>query len=503
MDLVQRVKQTVLRHRMLPPGGVVVGVSGGADSVALLHILLQLREELGLTLCAAHLNHGIRGEEADQDAAFVENLARAWGVPCIVESVDVPALAKSRGLAIEEAARQARYAFLLEVARQVGAQTVAVAHHADDQAETVLMHFLRGAGLAGMRGILPVSDLTKLHIGASDDPEGEPIALVRPLLELSKDDILAYCRDNGLEFRFDRSNLDQTYFRNRLRHELLPILETYNPNIREVLRRSAVVAADDYAFFLQQLHRSWDRVLIDEGDGWLTFDLPRWRKLPRSLQRGVLREAIRRLRRGLRNINWIHIENALDVMNCADAGAATLPQGLAATARYGRFYVAEASWSPPPDAPQLAGEAVAVPVPGRVVLPDGRWVVETDVLDATPEEAHRNADPWQAWLDFGVAGAELILRPRQPGETFAPLGMAGRTKRVNEFMINAKIPREWRAGWPMLCNSRQILWIAGLRLDERAAVTPATGKIVWVRVRPLKEAEVNRKGAKDAKRDEE
>jgi tRNA(Ile)-lysidine synthase len=484
MDVVERVRQTIQRYEMLPPGSVVVGVSGGADSVALLHVLLRLRDELGLMLYAAHLNHGIRGSEADADAAFVEALARDWGVPCVVETADVPALARERKLAIEEAARQARYAFLLRVARQIGADAVAVAHHADDQAETVLMHFLRGAGLAGMRGILPMSDLTRLRIGASSDVEGGPVRLVRPLLEVSKDDILAYCRDNGLEFRFDRSNLDQTHFRNRLRHELLPLLKTYNPNIREVLRRSAVVAADDYALLLQQLRRAWDSTLTSEGDGWMEFDLRRWRRLPKSLQRGILREAIRRLRHGLRNINWIHVENALDVLNGSDTGAATLPQGLMATARYGRFYVAEAEWSPPPDVPQLAGQSVPVPVPGSVVLPDGRWTVEAEVLDSPPD-TFSNDDPWQAWLDMAVAGTDLALRPRHPGEAFAPLGMGGRTQRVNECMINAKVPREWRANWPLLCNPRQVLWVAGLRLDERAAVTPATERVIWIKMSPL------------------
>ena len=484
MGLVQRVRHTIQKYHMLPPGSVVVGVSGGADSVALLHILLRLQGELGIRVHAAHLNHQIRGEEADADQAFVARLAEQWGVPLVVGSADVPALARERKLALEEAARQARYTFLLRAARQLAAHSVAVAHHADDQAETVLMHFLRGAGLAGMRGILPVSDLTRLRMGAPEELlQGEPVQLVRPLLEVSKADILAYCRDNGLEFRFDRSNLDQTYFRNRLRHELLPVLETYNPNIRQVLRRAAAVAADDYAFLLRELRKAWIQTRTAQGDGWIEFDLARWRGLHRSLQRGILREAIRRLRQGLRNINWIHIENALDVLNRSDTGEATLPQGLVAAARYGRFYVAEVGVLPPPPVPQLAGAPLPVPVPGTLPLPGGRWVVETQVLDTVPAEARLNTDPWQAWLDLGATGQNLVLRPRRPGETFAPLGMGGRQKRLNEFMINAKVPREWRANWPLLCNDSHILWVAGLRVDERAALTEATRQVLWVRMR--------------------
>lgn len=486
MDMVQRVKQTILRHRMLSPGPVVVGVSGGADSVALLHILRQLAGELGLSLHAAHLNHQIRGDEADADAAFVADLARRWDVPVVVESADVPALAKRRKLAIEEAARQARYAFLLKVARQVGAPAVAVAHHADDQVETVLMHLLRGAGLAGLRGILPVSDLTRLRVGDSAHRAGPAVRLVRPLLEVTKDEILAYCQDNSLPFRFDRSNLDQTYFRNRIRYDLLPILETYNPNIRQVLRRTAVVAADDYAFLAARLGEAWHRVLLDAGEGWLAFDLRAWRELPKSLQRGVLREAVRRLRQTLRNINWVHIENALEVLNTKETGAsATLPRGLAAAISYDRFYIADAAWSPPPDAPQLAGEALQVPVPGRAVLPDARWAVETVILDGPPDHAARNPDPWQVWLDAAAAGRDLTLRPRQPGERFAPLGMDGRTKQVSELMTNAKVPKEWRANWPLLCSPSHVLWVVGLHVDERAALTAETESVLWVRVRRL------------------
>lgn len=483
MELVQRVRETIRKHHMLPPGVVVVGVSGGADSIVLLHILLRLQGDLDIRVHGAHLNHRIRGEEADADQAFVERLAERWGVPLTVGSADVPALARERKLAIEEAARQARYTFLLHTAREVGARTVAVAHHADDQAETVLMHFLRGAGLAGMRGILSVSDLTRLRMGAPDELlRGGAVLLVRPLLEVSKADILAYCRDNGLEFRFDRSNLDQTLFRNRLRHDLLPTLETYNPNIRQVLRRAAAVAADDYALLAHEVRKAWSKVRTAEGEGWMEFDLKRWRGLHRSLQRGVLREAIRRLRQGLRNINWIHVENALDVLTRTDTGAATLPQGLVAVARYGRFYVAEESMIPPPPVPQLAGEPLPVPLPGALALPDGRWVLETQVLATVPEQAWHNPDPWQAWLDLDAIGENPILRPRQPGDTFAPLGMGGRLKRLNEFMINAKVPREWRANWPLLCDGSRILWVAGLRVDERAAITEATRRVLWVRL---------------------
>ncbi len=256
MPLLEQVKKTIQRYQMLGSGdAVVVGVSGGPDSLCLLHLLLCLRDEYDLTLHIAHLNHRLRGTEADSDAAFVGQLAQKWALPATVESRDVAALAEEGRLAIEEAARQARYAFLARTARQVGAQRIAVGHNADDQVETIVMHWLRGAGLAGLRGMQPVSKLEEMRLGEEKEAVGHKtvdLLLIRPLLETPRSAIEAYCAAHELEPRFDRSNLDTTYYRNRLRHELLPFLETFNPRIREVILRSASIFSADYAYLREQ-----------------------------------------------------------------------------------------------------------------------------------------------------------------------------------------------------------------------------------------------------------
>lgn len=358
-DLLTRVRRTIERYHLFAPGErVVVGVSGGPDSLCLLHVLRRLRPEYELQLHVAHLHHGIRGAEADADAAFVAETASTWGMPCTVERVDVPALAAQPGVALEEAARQARYAFLARVARHIGARTIAVGHNADDQTETVLMHWLRGAGLAGLRGMLPVTPLDTLRLALlspKERPDTRGLRLVRPLLEVPRAQIEAYCQTHGLQPRFDRSNLDTTFYRNRLRHELLPLLETYNPQVRDILRRSAAVIADDYALLRAQLEQAWAQTVVAEGEKAVEFDLAAWRALPRSLQRATLREAVHRLRRSLRNINWVHIENALWLAREKSTGAqATLPQGLVLTIGYDRLLVAEEGYEPPPpDLPLL------------------------------------------------------------------------------------------------------------------------------------------------------
>jgi len=239
MDLLTQVMETIEEYGLLVRGEpVVVGVSGGPDSLCLLHVLKHLAPGYGVTLHVTHLEHGIRGEESEADAQFVAGLAHRWGLPVTVEHADVPRLAEEEGLAPEEAARRARYGFLARVAGQIGASRIAVGHNADDQVETVLMHFLRGSGLAGLRGMLPLSPLGELRLGAAlrDSPLAGELRLIRPLLEVARPAIEAYCRSRGLQPRFDRSNLDTTYYRNRLRHELLPMLEGYNPNIRALVK---------------------------------------------------------------------------------------------------------------------------------------------------------------------------------------------------------------------------------------------------------------------------
>jgi tRNA(Ile)-lysidine synthase len=488
--VLERVQRTVEAHALLPPGEVVViGVSGGPDSLCLLHVLHRLASLYHITLHVAHLDHQIRGAEAEADAAFVADLAAAWGLPCTIVARDVPAIARARKLALEEAARRVRYVFLAEVAARVGSHTVAVAHNADDQVESVVMHWLRGSGLAGLRGMLPLTPLG--HYRLLDQLPGgerrtiESVRLIRPLLEVTRLEVESYCATHRLQPRFDRSNLDTTYYRNRLRHELLPYLERYNPNIQEVIRRMARVIADDYDLLRREMERAWPEVVLSAGAEAITFDLAGWRALPRALQRATLREAVHRLRRSLRDIDFVHIENALAVLLTGETGAqATLPQGLTATLSYETFQIADEDYEGPrPDLPLLfSEEPLPLAIPGVTLLPGSAWCLEAKVLDraAVDEALLASTAPWEAYLDYGAAPA-LRLRTRRPGDRFQPLGMGGRGKRLNEFMINEKIPAAWRDAIPLLVSGDCIVWVCGYRPDERARVTAATAEVLYLR----------------------
>jgi len=491
MELLDQVRETIDEYGLLKPGEpVVVGVSGGPDSLCLLHLLRRLAPEYRVTLHAAHLEHGIRGEESEADARFISDLAQQWGLPITVEHADVPRLAEAEGLAIEEAARRARYGFLARVAVQIGASRIAVGHNADDQTETVLMHFLRGSGLAGLRGMLPLSPLGELRLGQAlrDSSLAAELRLIRPLLEVPRSAIEDYCRRNNLKPRFDRSNLDTTYYRNRLRWELLPILESYNPNIREVLRRTARVIAADYELLRRELERAWEQILRQESEEAIVFDLRGWRTLPLSLRRSTLREAIHRLRRSLRNINWVHVENARRVAERGETGAqATLPRHLMLTVGYEELLIAEEGYVPPVDWPTVEAP-FPLAVPGVTHLPGTDWQLRAQIIDRAhlPDTALQSAGRWQAFLDADVAGRDLILRPRRPEDRFQPLGMGGHSQRLRDFMINVKIPAAHRDRVPLLVAGERILWVCGWREDERARITPQTERVLHLRFERLR-----------------
>ncbi|MFC2031408.1 tRNA lysidine(34) synthetase TilS [Chloroflexota bacterium] len=500
----KQILTTIEKYHLLMPGDTVVaGVSGGPDSLCMLHVLRGLKTAWQLTLIVAHLHHGLRGADADADAGFVQATARGWGLSCVVERCDVQALADEQGLALEEAARLARYRFLGHLAQTEAAHAIAVAHNADDQSETVLMHWMRGAGMAGLRGMLPLTDLHeyRLHsspvVGrasgqrAAGDEVGTPVRLIRPLLEVERADIEAYCQLYGLEPRFDRSNLDTSLFRNWLRHEVLPLMAQHNPSVRRVIRRSARLIADDYALLRSLLEGAWRDVVKEETTYRIRFDLQAWRALPVSLQRSTIREAIHRLRRSLRNISFVHVENALQVARDGPTGSqATLPRNLALRVGYRSLYVAHKDdFGPPPDWPLLStgAEPARVRVPGDTPLVGSDWVlrVEESCLVNLPSEWETNQDPWRACIEPPCLGEKLWLRTRRPGDRFQPLGMGGSSVNLGNFLTNHKVPSSVRARLPLLATEKRIVWVCGQRLDERSKLGPdSTAALVLQLLRP-------------------
>lgn len=482
VPVIQSVRETIHRYGPTATGQtILVGVSGGPDSLCLLHVLQRLAPELDFALHVAHLNHGLRGADADSDAAFVAATARAWNLPVTVELADVASLAAQPGVSLEEAARNARYSFLSRLAAELGAAAVAVGHNADDQAETVLMHFLRGSGLAGLRGMSPVTAHQII------DGAPKPLTLIRPLLFTPRADILAYCDEQGLQPRFDRSNEDMTFFRNRLRHELLPLLQTYNPQIRRILGATASVAAADYALLHDHTIEAFDALAQPAASGAIIFDLAAWRALPLALQRSLLREAVQRLRGDLHNISFVHVEQAVWILREGNAGVRmTLPADLEAVLGYARFAVGKTGVELPiEDMPQLLVERVRLHDQDALTTALPGWRVETRVyLPADlPAGWQVNTNPWQAALDADALGVDPALRVRRTGDRFQPLGMAGSSKLLAEYFTSVRVPAAARNRWPLLVDAAdQIVWVCGLRIGDRARVTDRTSRVLLIRL---------------------
>ena len=484
MDVQRQVAATIRREQLVSPGDkVVVGVSGGPDSLCLLHVLWTCREALGVDLHIAHLNHLIRGADADADAHFVAEIAERWQIPCTIEARDVPAAAREHKLAIEEAARQVRYAFLSDVARDVCATRIAVAHNADDQSETVLMHWLRGAGLAGLRGMLPAVRVGDLVLIARQEPSKEPW-LIRPLLEVPRAEIEHYCQTHSLAPRFDRSNLDTTLYRNKLRHELLPYLErAFKPRFGEILRRSAHVIRDDYDLLCKLREQAWEHTVQEVSSRAIVFCRATWSELHPSLQRATLRHAVQCLRRNLRDISFQHVEAAVCVARDKGVGArATLPDDLLLCVGYSTVTVSDTQFVPAPNFPALTTGRLVLTTPGVTALPGGGTAeVEIVPRNRLPSDWTHDTDPWRAFLDAGSVGTQLTLRRRKHGDRFCPLGLEGRRKLVNKLLINEKVPARWRDLVPLLVRADgEIMWVCGWRVDHRARVTDETSQVMAI-----------------------
>ena len=452
---------------------VVVGVSGGPDSLSLSYAM----HRLGYPVVFAHLNHALR-DEADTDARHVAQFAASLGLASVVERQDVASYAREHSMSIEEAAREVRYRFLFAQAARLGAQAVAVAHTADDQVETVLMHLLRGAGLAGLRG---------MPFRLAPNPWSSEIPLVRPLLSTWRAQVLEFCAAHNLQSVTDRSNLDTTFFRNRLRHELIPLLEEYNPGLRQHILQMAHGLQADYQVIQAAVEQAWKDCLVRQGDGFLAFDRGALARQPMGIQRHLLRRAIAIHRPGLRDIDFASIERVLAfIRNPTRTGQRDLVAGLRLSLEGECLWLASWGADLPGDKwPQLTeGQIIPLEAPGSIQL-EGDWRLHAEPVELSVgirAQALENEDPFRAWLDLAQIGAPLFVRARRPGDRFQPLGMGGGAVRLAEFMLNQKLPRRARAGWPLVCCGEEIAWVAGLRLDERYRLEPASQSAIFLRL---------------------
>lgn len=453
---------------------LVVGVSGGADSLALMHGL----HELGFNLIIAHLDHALR-PESPQEADFVRDLAESCDLPFIYKWMDVAEVADEAGQSLEEAARECRYRFLFEEARLHQTQAVAVAHHADDQVETVLMHFLRGAALPGLSG------MAYRQVIESWDKD---IPVVRPLLGVWRDEVDLYVKDAGLEPCIDLSNQDTTYFRNRLRHELIPKLETYNPKVRAVLWRMADVLQEEDRFLSKLANAAWEKCLIQIGEDHVELRYALFLDLNKAIQRRVMRRAIASLRPDLRDIGFDAVERGLSfIASPPESGMIDLAARLNLVLVKDILIVK--TWNaalPDWEKPLLPADSFSTSLDiGESISLKYGWRIEAQEIRQPSKKLLDKVEKLPAneiWLDLDTLELPLILRGRKEGERWQPLGMGGHSQKLSDFMINEKIPQHLRNSWPLVCSGKQIAWVVGLRPSDPFKVTKATQRLLRLRL---------------------
>jgi tRNA(Ile)-lysidine synthase len=450
---------------------IIVGVSGGPDSLCLMEILRQT----GYKVIVAHFDHQLR-PESSQDARAVERTAGRFMLPSVIDSADVRAAhADTSGSSIEEVARNLRYRFMFDLARKHNAQAVAVGHTVDDQVETVLMHFLRGSGLSGLKGMSHRSIIKTFD---------EKIPIVRPLLDVWREETMLFCAANKLHPHHDASNDFVNFQRNRIRHLLIPLLESYNSNFRESIYRMSQVLKSDYSLLMETLENAWLETVTRSAEDAVTFDSFLLSKCSLGLQKNLLRRAMQTLRPDI-DLDFETLERAANFLNDPDeAPRMDLKAGLRIIREVHFIYVCTYDADLPfKHWPQMPGTVISIPVivPGQAEL-EGGWKLTCErwrIPALAREQAEKNEDQFQVWLDADTLPPSLELRCRHQGDQFAPLGMDGHLQKLSDFMINEKMPQRARERWPLLASANTIVWIPGYRPAHPFRLTVNTRNIVY------------------------
>lgn len=457
-----RVRAFIRQQKLFAPGDrVLLGVSGGPDSLALLHILYRLKEQFNLSLGVAHFEHGLRGQESLEDAAFVAAQAAALDLPCYQERGEVHGYAQTRKLSLQVAARRLRSAFFDRLRQAGGYNKLALGHTADDQVELFFLRLLRGAGPEGLKGMWPHS----------------PNGVVRPLLAVRKAEILAWLARENLPYRQDASNLSPKYRRNRLRLELLPELaRQYNPRLSEAVWRAQALLQEQEAYLAAETARQLAALGPDMAPGQLYLDLDRLLGLHPYLQKRVLRLALTQMSDELAELSYPHLEAARALAQQPQpSGEIALPGGWRLQRR-GRELVLQRTRPPQPPA-----EEYELPGQEQGCVAAFGWTLEWTTSPG-PVAGDLISPPRIARLDRSKLHFPLIFRLPRPGDRFQPLGMTGH-KKLQDFFVDAKIPRHQRPWIPVLLSQGQIIWIVGQRLAEPVKVTPETTTILCITAR--------------------
>lgn len=459
--LTEKVIKTIRKHRLILEGEHVLAcVSGGPDSVCMLDLLHALSKSLGFTLSVAHFNHLLRGGESDGDEEFVRDLAASLKLPFTTGSADVAAWGKERGMSKPEAARILRYRFFDEEARRLNAGKIALAHHADDQAETVLIRLLRGAGARGLSGILPLRQ----------------DRYIRPLLFAGKKEIIAFLSEKNVHFREDRSNRIPDSLRNKIRLELMPKLEEqFNPSIADALCRTAEILREEDDFLDRYVEEVFLSCLAEaQGKEKVIFRRPALKGLHPAIQRRVVRMGVERLQSNLMRFSYSHLEDALELLERGSVGKSlNWPGGLRVLFSYETISITREA-ARKKDAGKVQS---LLPVPGEIIFL-GRRII-TELAEAKDWGKGADEEGTVAWMDIAKVSPPFLVRTRRDGDRFQPLGMASK-KKLKDFFMDRKVPAEKRDDIPLVLSEGEIVWVGGMGISDRVKISSGAVKAIKV-----------------------
>lgn len=467
MDLVEKVEQTIVKESLLQPGdSIVVAVSGGPDSIALLHILFLLSGKWKWRLAVAHVNHLFRPGESGREADFVRDFAGSLGLPCEIGVIDVPAYIRETGTNPQAAAREKRYRFLVDAAQAFGASRIALAHHADDQAETVLMRVIRGTGPGGLAGI----PIRRMH---------ENVELVRPLLRMNKEELLAYLQVQGLSYCIDSSNELPKYARNRIRLEAMPFLLRYNKQLPEALNRLADMAAEENDFLEGETERVFHRLVEAEGSGF-EFSAKAFESLHVALQRRLIKLILNYLSQGTDSLDYTGLELARSAILQDERTNLTL--NLSNRIRLQREYDRVGFMAAPPDKRPEPFVYLLESGEGELYIPEAGCKLRYFSADSgDPRAKALKREPrHSAVFDSDALRFPLKARSRRDGDRMAVLGLNG-SKKVKDIFIDEKIAPGMRNRIPLISDAEDsLLWIPGVRRSVHAQITDKTSRMFCI-----------------------
>lgn len=460
--MLDHVKQTINKYQMLVKGdSVLLAVSGGPDSIAMTYALKSLQKEYQLNLYIFHLNHKLRGRESDADAEFVAKVASDLDIPAFLAEENVSEYIQQNKLSLQEGAREIRYKLLEEKAVEVGATKIAIGQHANDQAETVLMRFLRGSGLVGLGGIAPVRD-------------GR---FIRPLIETSRKDIDEYLITLGVTARLDKSNLKTVYLRNKIRLELLPLLQMeYNSNISQVLCQMSGVVREENHFLEEIARESLDKILLDTENDEIVVDKKRFLALHLALKRRIIKLLWEKTVNEKMGLAYVHIDKALDFVAAGSSGnKINLPKGAWLVNSYNTFAIKRFGHQ---QTKSLDKSYSFLKIPGETITKEK--VIKAEILPFDRQKEFRSDFDREIYLDYDlVKDGLLTLRNRLSGDTFSPLNGSGK-KKLKDYFINNKIPREQRDEILLLTQNNVVLWVVGHSLNDNYKVRSKTKNILRI-----------------------